>query len=323
MNSFKVLSEKFSQRFERRIFPKNPVNLYDPAQYILGLGGKRVRPVLCLMGNELFDELKEDAYAVASAVELFHNFTLVHDDIMDEAPLRRGEPSVHQKFSAHSALLAGDVMLVYAYEQLNLIDRGYLQRIIRVFNQAAQEVCEGQQLDMDYAALPLEQVSLEEYLRMITLKTSVLLAGSLRMGGILGGGSQGNLDHLYDFGKNLGIAFQIQDDFLDAFGDPEKFGKQLGGDILVNKKTFLLLKAWEMGTGAQRKEVKRLMTVQEPDKVDKMLQIYQDCKVDKWAKEGKIQFVDMAREHLGKITVLSSRKKELEEMIDILLSRES
>lgn len=322
MHSFKILSGQFVRRFEQRIFPEIPEGLYDPARYILGLGGKRIRPVLCLMGNELFDELKEDAYAVASAVELFHNFSLVHDDIMDEAPLRRGAPTVHTKFGPHSALLAGDVMLVYAYEYLNRVSREYSQQIFRVFNQTAREVCEGQQLDMDYAALPLEAVNLEDYERMIALKTSVLLAGSLKMGGILGGGGAGNLDHLYAFGKDLGIAFQIHDDFLDAFGDPEKFGKQPGGDILVNKKTFLLLKAWETGDAGQRRALLGLQEDHGPSKVEGMLSLYRDCKVDAWAMQEMARFVSQAMGHLEKINVLSSRKKELEALVDILLKRE-
>ncbi|HEX5554966.1 MAG TPA: polyprenyl synthetase family protein [Chitinophagaceae bacterium] len=323
MQSFKALSEKFERSFAHRIFPPSPKNLYDPAQYILGLGGKRVRPVLCLMGNELFEELSDDAYAVAAAVELFHNFTLVHDDIMDQAPLRRGKPAVHKKYGEDSALLAGDVMLVYAYGQINQIDERYLKRIIEVFSRTAGEVCEGQQLDMDYAALPLDQVDMEAYMGMIALKTSVLLAGSLKMGGILGGGSEGNLDHLYAFGKNMGIAFQIHDDYLDAFGDPLKFGKQPGGDILVNKKTFLLLKAWEQGSQAQCDEIRGLLQGNDPCKVERMLSVYHACKVDEWAREEKNRYVMQAREELEKVTVLSTRKKELEKLMGILLDRES
>lgn len=323
MHSFKALSGQFNQRFDQRVFPDKPSGLYDPAQYILGLGGKRIRPVLCLMGNELFDEIREDAFDVAVAVELFHNFTLIHDDIMDEAPLRRGEPTVHYKYGPHSALLAGDVMLVQAYEYLNRIKASYIHRILQVFSRTAREVCEGQQLDMDYAALALSAVDMGDYRHMIALKTSVLLAASLQMGGILGGGSEGNLDHLYAFGKNLGIAFQIQDDYLDAFGDPEKFGKQPGGDILVNKKTFLLLKAWEMGSPAVRKAILELMESETPEKVMRMLAIYHDCQVDRWAREEKMSYVYKANEHLEKVTVLSTRKKELSELVDILLNRES
>jgi geranylgeranyl diphosphate synthase type II len=323
MHSFNALAEQFSRRFERRIFPELPASLYDPAQYILGLGGKRLRPVLCLMGNELFDDIQDDAYAVGAAIELFHNFTLVHDDIMDEAPLRRGHPAVHQRYGIDSALLAGDVLLVYAYDQLNRIHERYLRRISSVFSRTAREVCEGQQLDMDYEALPLAEVDMPAYLQMITLKTSVLLASSLQMGGILGGASEGNLDHLYAFGKDLGIAFQIHDDYLDAFGDPEKFGKQPGGDILENKKTFLLLKAWEVADAGQRKHISHLLADTPSDKVDQMLQVYRDCRVDAWAIEEKTRFMESAAIHLDKITVLSTRKAELECLIGLLLDRES
>jgi geranylgeranyl diphosphate synthase type II len=323
MHSFKALLEKFEQRFHQRIFPDAPASLYDPTRYILTLGGKRVRPVLCLMGNELFDELHERAYYVAGAIELFHNFTLIHDDIMDQAPLRRGKPTVHQQYDEDSALLAGDVMLVYAYDQLNRVGERHLSPLMQVFNRVAREVCEGQQLDMDYAALSLDEVNMDAYLHMITLKTSVLLAGSLKMGGILGGGSEGNLEHLYAFGKNLGIAFQIHDDYLDAFGDPAKFGKQVGGDILANKKTFLLLKAWELGNNVQHNEIRRLLQNHDDNKVEKMLNIYYACKADQWAKEEKERYIAEAKNHLDKITVLSSRKKELEDLIGLLLDREN
>lgn len=323
IHSFKALSEKFDEKFRERIFPESPVNLYDPAQYILGLGGKRIRPVLCLMGNELFNDLEEDAFSAATAIELFHNFTLVHDDIMDEAPLRRGRPTVHKVFGGDSALLAGDVMLVQAYLQINEVNIKYLKRLIHIFSKTAREVCEGQQLDMDYASLPLEEVTMEAYLNMITLKTSVLLAGSLQMGGILGGGSEGNLDHLYAFGKYTGIAFQIQDDYLDAFGDPEKFGKQAGGDILVNKKTFLLIKAWELSDQKQRQEITALLANNDAEKVEKMMRIYRRLRLDEWAKEEKKLFVDKAKESLERVAVLSSRKKELGKLIEVLLDRES
>lgn len=322
MHSFSELLKKFESRFSSRFFPGTPPGLYDPAQYILDLGGKHVRPVLCLMGNELFGEIRDDAYEVAAAVELFHNFTLVHDDIMDKAPLRRGKPTVHHKYGEDSALLAGDVMLVYAYERLNTIDDKYLRNIIQAFNKAAREVCEGQQLDMDLAALPLGQVEMPAYMHMIALKTSVLLATSLQMGGMIGGASEGNLNHLYEFGKCLGIAFQIHDDYLDAFGDPKKFGKQVGGDILVNKKTFLLLKARELCDDAARKELDYLLHHNGEDKVERMLSVFRTCKVDAWAEEEKQRLMQEAEYHLEKVTVLSSRKKELEALVSALLERE-
>ena len=243
MNSYIELSKKFEEHFDKRHFPSHTRSLYDPAQYILQLGGKRIRPVCVLMANELFDDIVPDAFNVGTAVELFHNFSLIHDDIMDKAPLRRGVQTVHTKFGEPTALLAGDVMLVQAYEYLNKIKTGYLHRIIHLFNKMAKEVCEGQQLDMDFEKNTT--VDFDGYVQMIILKTSVLLGCCLQMGAFLGGASEYNQQHMYEFGKNLGIAFQIQDDYLDAFGNPAKFGKQLGGDILANKKTFLLIHAMQ------------------------------------------------------------------------------
>jgi geranylgeranyl diphosphate synthase type II len=298
-----------------------PENLYNASQYILGIGGKRVRPVCVLMANELFNEIHPDAYHAANAVELFHNFSLIHDDIMDKAPLRRGVPTVHTKFGESTALLAGDVMLVTAYDHINNIRTEHLHNIIALFNDMAKDVCEGQQMDMDFENK--ESVTFDEYLEMITLKTSVLLASSLQMGAIIGGAGLGNQQHLYEFGKNLGIAFQVQDDYLDAFGDPEKFGKQVGGDILSNKKTFLMIHAMEIAGDAGRKELKRLCGSNDPGKVKKVLKIFRDCKVDEWAKELKEKYYRQALHHLEEIAVLSARKKELEGLAGYLLQREN
>ncbi len=322
MHSFKVLSAKFEEQFSTRQFPDQPHSLYDPAQYILGIGGKRIRPVLCLLGNELFDEIMPDAYHAANAIELFHNFTLIHDDIMDKAPLRRGMPTVHTKYSDSAAILAGDVMLIHCYEHINKVNIRIRTKILSVFNKAAREVCEGQQMDMDLEGTPPEQVNYTDYVNMIALKTSVLLAASLQMGGVIGGGSEGNQEHLYEFGKNVGIAFQIQDDYLDAFGDPEKFGKQQGGDILINKKTFLLLKALELCTPAQKQHLHHLMETNPANKVTEVLQVFHDCRVDEWAEKEKEKFSQLAFEHLEAIAVLSNRKQPLKELADYLLTRQ-
>lgn len=320
MQSFELLSQKFALRFDKRHFPTEPASLYDPNEYFLKLGGKRVRPVLCLMGNELFDEIKEDAWHVGTAIELFHNFTLIHDDIMDKAPLRRGMQTVHTKYGENTALLAGDVMLVTAYEELNKISIDYLQSILYLFNKTAKEVCEGQQMDMDFEKM--DTVSMEAYLKMIELKTSVALAASLQTGAILGGAGERNQHLLYEFGKKLGIAFQVQDDYLDAFGDPSKFGKQVGGDILANKKTFLLLHALAAANPAQLKELKRLLDTNEPDKVDRVLTIYRDCKADEWAVQLKNRFLDEAIAHLEDIAVLTKRKEPLRELAQFLVKRD-
>ena len=320
LHSFKELSELFEERFNVRHFPEEPQKLYDASQYLLTAKGKRIRPVMCLMGNELFAEIKDDAYHVAAAIELFHNFTLVHDDIMDKAPLRRGLQTVHTKFGEPTALLAGDVMLVAAYEYLNKISVEYMHPVLNLFNTTAKKVCEGQQLDMKF-----EQdgdVDFDDYVRMIGLKTSVLLAASLQLGAILGGAGIGNQEHIYQFGKNLGIAFQIQDDYLDAFGDPEKFGKKSGGDIMANKKTFLWLQAMKVATPDQRKELNHLLAIDSEDKIQPVLNIYKSCNVDEWAKELKQKYFSFALEHLEEIAVRSVRKKPLEELAEFLMERD-
>ncbi|HEY9259140.1 polyprenyl synthetase family protein [Chitinophaga sp.] len=322
MHSFQELTAQFSQHFEKQQFPEQPSKLYNAASHILGITGKRIRPVLCLMGNELFDTLHPDAMEVGSAVELFHNFTLLHDDIMDKAPLRRGRPTVHMVYGEPAAILAGDVMLINVYERLNKVSAHYKQKIITVFNKAAIEVCEGQQLDMDFEGMEAEKVQYDDYVHMIGLKTSVLLAASLQLGAIIGGAGDGNQQHLYSFGKNIGIAFQIQDDYLDAFGDPEKFGKQQGGDILVNKKTFLLLKALQLCNAEQRAELQMLMETSPADKVERVLSLFRSCKVDEWAEKEKERFQQLAFQSLDSIAVLSNRKTALMELANYLLNRQ-
>ena len=320
LQSFGQLSAIFEEKFKKRHFPDEPQQLYDASQYLLTAGGKRIRPVMCLMANEMFDELKEDAYEVATAIELFHNFTLVHDDIMDRAPLRRGMPTVHTKFGEPTALLAGDVMLIAAYENLNKIGNEYLHRILSLFNSTAKKVCEGQQLDMEFEKM--EHVNFDTYVKMISLKTSVLLAASLQMGAILGGAGAGNQGHLYEFGKNLGIAFQVQDDYLDAFGNPEKFGKKQGGDIMANKKTFLWLQAMEVSSDQQKGELRELSSRVDDNKIEEVLSIYKSCNIDEWAKELKQKYFSIAMDHLEEIAVTSVRKKPLEELAKYLMERD-
>lgn len=319
MHSFPELSKIFEEKFNRRHFPAHTNSLYEPAQYILQLGGKRVRPASVLMGNELFDEITPDAYDVATAIELFHNFTLIHDDIMDKAPVRRGLPTVHTQFGESTALLAGDVMLVKCYDYLNKIKTPSFHKILHIFNHTAAQVCEGQQLDMDFEKR--EAVSMDEYVNMITLKTSVLLAASLQLGAILGGTGERNQQHIYEFGKNLGIAFQIQDDYLDAFGDPEKFGKQVGGDILANKKTFLMIRALEAADAPLKKELGQLMQSNPGDKVEKVLSVFKKCDVDKWAAQLKEEYLQAALSHLEEIAVVAKRKEPLRELALFLIQR--
>lgn len=321
MHSFTELSRLFEAKFNTRHFPEHTGSLYEPAQYILQLGGKRVRPVSVLMGNELFEDIHPDAYELAAAIELFHNFTLIHDDIMDKAPVRRGLPTVHTKFGESTALLAGDVMLVRCYDYLNKLSSPQFHKILQLFNHTAAQVCEGQQLDMDFEKRDV--VTLEEYVNMITLKTSVLLAASLQLGSILGGTGERNQLHLYEFGKNLGIAFQVQDDYLDAFGDPERFGKQVGGDIIANKKTFLMIRALEVADAALKQELLQLLQYNSPDKVEKVLGIFKKCDVGTWAAELKEKYLQTALQHLDDIAVVSKRKEPLQQLALFLIERQN
>jgi geranylgeranyl diphosphate synthase, type II len=319
MHSFKDLVVNFNKGFDTNHFPASPASMYEPGEYFLNIGGKRIRPVLCLLGNELFNEINEDAYQLANAVELFHNFSLVHDDMMDDASLRRGKATVHTKYDSNTALLVGDVMLIRAYEYLQKIQSAHLSKILQLFNTTAKEVCEGQQLDMDYSKM--EKVSMDEYIYMITLKTSVLLAASLEMGAIIGGASASNCKHLYEFGKNIGIAFQVQDDYLDAFGDAAIFGKEPGGDIKQNKKTFLLIHALEVANKDQKNDLEALLKSNDEDKVEKVLTIFKQCEVDTWAEALKAKYLKQAFEHLETIAVTSDRKKPLIELANYLMNR--
>lgn len=323
MHSFAELSLQFDKYFSRRQFPATPAILYDAASYIPQLGGKRVRPILCLMSNELFGDIHPDSWKVAAALEMFHSFSLVHDDIMDNAPLRRGKDTVHIKFGHSAAILAGDVMLVRSYQYLEEIAPALLTPIMQLFNRTAAEVCEGQQMDMEFEQ-PGMVVRVEDYIRMIELKTSVLLAASLKVGAIMGGAGPGNQQHLYEFGRNLGIAFQVQDDYLDAFGDPGKFGKQPGGDILAGKKTFLALHTLQHMNTAQKTQWDELMApgTAPQQRVDGILQLYRDCGADKWALQLKQEYFGHCLQHLSDAAVLSSRKQPLMELAESLMARE-
>ncbi|WKD85682.1 (2E,6E)-farnesyl diphosphate synthase [Polaribacter huanghezhanensis] len=241
---------KFQQEFlaykEAQNLTKEPKNLYEPIRYILSLGGKKIRPVLTLMAASLFSDEYKKALPAAYAVEMFHNFTLVHDDIMDDAPLRRGKETVHEKWDINTGILSGDAMLILAYQYFENYPPVIFQKLAKLFSKTAIEVCDGQQLDVDFETR--NDVSIEEYIQMISLKTSVLIGAALKMGAIVCESTEKDADILYDFGLNLGIAFQLQDDYLDTYGNPETFGKQVGGDIIENKKTYLYLKALELAS---------------------------------------------------------------------------
>lgn len=320
MHSFKELATRFEERFKSSLpFPHSPENLYEPCRYLLRAGGKRVRPILCLMAAELYGEISEDAWHAASGIELFHNFTLVHDDIMDKAPMRRGQPTLHHKYGMTAGILSGDVLCIYAYDEMTKIQKS-LPQIMQLFNQTAKEVCEGQQMDMDFERR--NDVRIDEYLQMIALKTSVLLACGLKIGAITGGSLGDNANKLYAFGKNLGIAFQLQDDYLDAFGNSETLGKQNGGDIVANKKTYLLLKAFENANAQEWKELGGLLEDDSKGKVQAVLSLYKTTGADVQCREAVEHYSKLAFNCLDEVAVPSKRKAHLHELAEYLLMRE-
>jgi|TARA_B110000967_G_scaffold206435_1_gene253138 geranylgeranyl diphosphate synthase type II len=274
MKSIQELSSLISDELSSIKYPKTPSSLYEPIEYILDLGGKRMRPILVLMAYQLFGKNIEKAIPPALAIEIFHNFTLLHDDIMDNAPLRRGQKTVHEKWNNNVAILSGDTMLVQAYQLISDVDNTIVKQVLAVFSKAAIEVCEGQQWDMDFETQ--SDVSITDYLKMIEYKTAVLLGAALQIGGITAGASTKEQNHLYAFGRDLGIAFQLKDDLLDAFGNIETFGKQVGGDIMANKKTYLYLKALSLSDKKQRADLKQYFSTNDTSqlKVDSVKAIF-------------------------------------------------
>ncbi len=268
MLSIEQYRNEFISYLESKTSTKEPINLYEPITYILSLGGKRLRPVLVLMATEVFGTDYRKALDAALAIEVFHNFSLVHDDIMDDAPLRRGKETVHEKWDINTGILSGDAMLINAYQLFENYEGQTFRDLAKLFSKTALQVCEGQQYDVDFETR--DDVTQAEYLKMIEYKTAVLVAAALKMGGIVANATLEDQNNIYEFGRNLGIAFQLQDDYLDAFGDPKTFGKQVGGDIIENKKTFLYLKALEMGTPQQQKELSDLFSIQPKDPSDKI-----------------------------------------------------
>jgi geranylgeranyl diphosphate synthase type II len=268
MRAISEYQDLISDHFNDLISLKEPVNLYEPIRYIVSLGGKRLRPVLTLMAAEVFDADCEKALAAATAVEVFHNFSLIHDDIMDAAPLRRGHETVHEKWDVNTGILSGDAMLILAYQFFEGYEPATFRELAKLFSKTALEVCEGQQYDVDFETR--DDVTIPEYLKMIEFKTAVLVAAALKMGAIVANTTADNAEAIYDFGLNLGLAFQLQDDYLDAFGDPETFGKQVGGDIIENKKTYLYLKAVEFASGNDQEQLLHLFSIQPSDNTDKI-----------------------------------------------------
>lgn len=309
----------------KNIFPKKePESLYDPITYTLNLGGKRIRPALLLLSNNLFGGEDKTALNSALAIEVFHNFTLVHDDIMDQAPLRRGSQSVYKKWNTNVAILSGDVMLIQAIQLLCKDNSPNLSIVLDVFNNTAIQVCEGQQLDMDFENSSV--VSIDDYLKMIELKTAVLLGCSMKIGAIIGNASSENANHIYAFGKNLGIAFQLMDDVLDLYGDPKKVGKRVGGDVITNKKTYLLLKAQELATGKTAKDLDFCLSstvLDDASKVEKVKTIFNELNIKQLATQEMNLFYNTAISHLDSITASTEKKQVFENFAKSLMNREN
>ncbi|RZJ68728.1 MAG: polyprenyl synthetase family protein [Flavobacterium sp.] len=266
MHTVSHYRESFTAYLDKQVLLKEPKNLYEPVDYIIGLGGKRMRPILTLMSADIFETPFERALPAALAVEMFHNFSLVHDDIMDDAPLRRGNETVHERWDINTGILSGDAMLILAYQYFEQYEPTVFRDLAKLFSKTAIEVCEGQQWDVDFETR--DDVTIPEYLKMIEYKTAVLVGAAMKMGAIIAQTSVENCDLIYDFGCNLGIAFQLQDDYLDAFGDPETFGKQVGGDIIENKKTYLYLKA--LANARDKKQLQDLYSISPADPSDKI-----------------------------------------------------
>lgn len=313
----------FMAYMEDNAFDKDPHGLYQPVDYILQLGGKRLRPILVLMAYRLFHDTHEAALPVALTVEVFHNFSLVHDDIMDAAPLRRGKPTVHELYDVNTGILSGDVMLIKCYEYLLKAPPSLVPALTQTFNEVAIKVCEGQQYDMDFETR--DDVTIPAYLKMIEYKTAALIEGSLKLGAILAEAGAKNSGHLAAFGRNIGLAFQMQDDILDTFGDPAKFGKKVGGDILNNKKTFLLLKAQAQADDTDRVALAQWMSSKdfdETEKVEAVTQLFQKYQVLESASKQMQAYQATAFNDLEQVDVPSERKEELVQLANELLVRE-
>ncbi|WP_448698941.1 polyprenyl synthetase family protein [Mucilaginibacter sp. AW1-3] len=323
MHSITDLQQLVTKTLASKKYGHNPIELYEPIDYIMSLGGKRMRPCLLLMACDLFGGDVEKALSAAIGIEVFHNFTLMHDDIMDKAPLRRGKPTVHEKWDTNVAILSGDVMMVEANRLMMLVDDSILRPVLDVFNETATGVCEGQQIDMNFESR--DTVAVDEYINMIRLKTAVLLGGLMKIGALIAGASDKEATLLYNFGEQLGIAFQLQDDILDVYGDPEKFGKQVGGDILSNKKTYLLIKALELAKGDNLTQLNYWLAATDFDateKVNAVKSIYAALNIRGQAENEMNKYARSAMQSFEAINLPAERKAILKEFADQLLVRE-
>lgn len=324
MKTIQELQSAFETYLKDQEFTQSPTTLYEPINYIMQLGGKRLRPVLLLMAYQLYKDQVSPALPAAYAIEVFHNFSLVHDDIMDEAPLRRGKPTVHSTYGTNAGILSGDVMMIYAYDfLLKYTVPTQTVALLKTFTKVAIEVCEGQQMDMNFEEQ--SDVEIESYLKMIELKTAALIGGSIEMGAILAGASAADIQNLALFGRNIGIAFQLQDDILDTFGDPEKFGKKVGGDIAQNKKTYLMLKALELADADTRKALEHYLndkSVDEAHKISAVTAIFRKLDIPVHAEAVKSTYRKKAFDYLDKVNVPANKKEKLQKLAEKFVQRE-
>jgi geranylgeranyl diphosphate synthase type II len=323
MTELQELREAFEEVLSKFTLPSEPESLYLPIEYTINNGGKRMRPLLVLLGCKLFNDDLKNAVHPALGIELFHNFTLVHDDIMDNAPLRRGNPTVHEKWNDNVAILSGDAIFIKAYQELIQTRAEVLPQTLEIFNRTALEICEGQQLDMEFESR--ENVSIADYIHMITNKTAVLLGCSLQVGALIGGASEKQSQLLYEFGLNAGIAFQLQDDILDVFGESQKVGKQKGGDIIANKKTFLLLKALELANGEDNSELNKWLDRSNADneKVAAVTAIYNELNVRELAEAEMWKYFNKGLQSLSQVEGNEKWKTILQQFATKLMHRES
>jgi len=323
MLSIDSYRDVFTSYLEEKIQTKKPESLYGPITYILKLGGKRLRPVLTLMTAEIFGSNHKVALNAALAVEVFHNFSLVHDDIMDDAPLRRGEETVHEKWNLNTGILSGDAMLIQAYQLFESYENDTFRGLAQIFSKTALEVCEGQQYDVDFEVR--NDVTEREYLKMIEYKTAVLVGAAMKMGALVANASEEDAEKIYDFGRLLGIAFQLQDDYLDAFGDPETFGKQVGGDIIENKKTFLYLKAIENGSADDKEKLVAMFAnkngVDNTTKIVFAKEVFDRSGASELTKEAIKKYTEQALQVLDSISVSEDKKQVLKDFGESLMFR--
>ena len=322
-DELKIQVGKINKRLSELKFGNDPTELYEPIRYIMALGGKRMRPLLVLLAYRLFKKDDDQIIDQAISVEVFHNFTLMHDDIMDNAPLRRGKETVHEKWDSNVAILSGDVMLVKAYEFLAQSPSGDIRDILKAFNDCALGVCEGQQFDMNFEST--SKVQEAEYLEMIKMKTAILLGYSLQLGAMLAESSNENCHLLYDFGCDIGIGFQLMDDLLDVYADQDKFGKQVGGDIIANKKTFLMIKALELANEAQRKQLNHwigAVSFNNTDKVEAVTAIFNEIGIKQLTEKKMNTYFQQGFKSLDKLSVTDEAKQPLLDLVDFLINRD-